>query len=157
MRRRILGIIFILCEKIYLFLTFRYILGKKLPKIVAPSKSEYKSLKRAASTRRMLNPNENRIQRRNSALGANTYINHGNRGQSGKSTRSDHCFADTRSEMAASLRTLVRSRTERHPSRSRTTSTSAPTNQGGWLDTTTTDNNGSIPSRGRVNLLYYFK
>ena len=127
---------------------YRYILGKKIP--IAPSKTEYKSLKRAASTRRMLNPNESRVQRRNSALGPSTYIN------SGKNS-SDRCFADTRSEMAASLRTLIRSRSERHPSRSRTTSTSAPTNAGGWVDTTTTDNNGSIPSRGRVNLLYTFK
>ena len=117
-------------------------MGKKIP--CAPSKSEYKSLKRAASTRRMLNPNESRIQRRNSALGANVNVNNHRKGK-------ESCFGDTRSEMAASLRTLIRSRSERHPSRSRTTSTSAPTNAGVWVDPTITDNNGSIPSRGKLS------
>ena len=120
-------------------------MGKKIP--CAPSKSEYKSLKRAASTRRMLNPNENRIQRRNSALGANVNINNHRKNK-------ESCFTDTRSEMAASLRTLIRSRSERHPSRSRTTSTSAPLHAGAWVDPTITDNNGSIPSRGKFVLAY---
>ena len=120
---------------------------------IAPSKSDYKSLNRAASTRRShLNPNENRIQRRNSALGANPAFNRASLGNSacGRKSTTDRCFADTRSEMAASLRTLIRSRSERHPSRSRTTSASdkTPTNTaGGWVQETT-DNNGSIPSRG---------
>ena len=87
----------------------------------------------------MLNPNETRIQRRNSALGANVNVTNHRKGK-------ESHFADTRSEMAASLRTLIRSRSERHPSRSRTTSTSNP---GGWVDPTITDNNGSIPSRGK--------
>ena len=118
-------------------------MGKKIP--CAPSKSEYKSLKRAASTRRMLNPNESRIQRRNSALGANVNVNNHRKGK-------ESCFGDTRSEMAASLRTLIRSRSERHPSRSRTTSTSAPGGPGVWVDPNIIDNNGSIPSRGKFSL-----
>ena len=47
--------------------------------------------------------------------------------------------------MAASLRTLVRSRSEKVQTRRSTTSTSAAA-----LDPISADNNGSIPSRGKL-------
>ena len=128
-----------------LFHSYRYILGKEIP--IAPSKTDYKSLNRAATVRRHLTPQQSRCQRRNSGnpLCGTSALN--------QTKTSDSCFADTRSEMAASLRTLIRSRSERRSNRSeprsRNTSASAPTNAGALFDPTTTDNNGSIPSRGK--------